>query len=74
MPTVSQMEQINFPENPNGPLDLPRTMVAGAGLREQVWVRFLQSENLYNFLLNQVCFLVLKKWSGWQILLFGKQH
>ena len=45
-PAVSHMEQINFLENPNGPLDLLRAMAAGAGLRAQVWVRFLQSKNL----------------------------
>lgn len=42
MPTVSHMEQINFPENPNGPLDLLRSVAAGADLRVQVRVRFLQ--------------------------------
>lgn len=63
-PAVSHMEQINFLENPNEPLDLPRAMAAGAGLRAQVWVRFLQTENLYKLLLNQVWFLILKSEVG----------
>lgn len=46
MPTVSHMEQINFTENPNGPLDLLRSVAAGADLRVQVWMRFLQVKNL----------------------------